>query len=78
MAQRYRGENDCFERRILKETLPRIRVSVTGKIAIVTLIHPSDEEESSADELAKQIRGIIESQLASKSWTIEQVTVLDG
>ena len=52
-------------------------MSVSGKIALVTLIHVSDDKFSSADELAEQIRQAVESSSLSATWTVDRVTVLD-
>ncbi len=52
-------------------------MSVTGKLALVTLVHSPDHISPSTDELAEQIRREVESSSLSPTWIVDMITVLD-
>jgi hypothetical protein len=52
-------------------------VSDSARIALVTLIARSNEESSSPEELAAELRRKLESSPLSRLWTVDKVTVID-
>jgi len=52
-------------------------VSVSAKIALVTLIKSSESDSSQTEELVGEIRQVLQSSSLSKTWSIEKITILD-
>jgi hypothetical protein len=52
-------------------------VSVSAKIALVTLVGYTGEDGLSTNELAAEIRRELERSPLTRSWVVDKVTVLD-
>jgi hypothetical protein len=52
-------------------------VSVSAKIALVTLVGHAGEDGPSTNELAAEIRRELEKSPLARSWGVDKVTVLD-
>jgi len=65
------------QRRISKLQVTNLPVSDLGKIALVTLVHSSNEDLSDSAELIAQIRDKLRLSRITKQWSIEKITILD-
>ena len=75
---RHSVSNPRQKRKTVKaKTATSLTVSISAKVALVTLIACSAETGVSTDEAAVQIRRALEASSLSRSWTVEKVTVLD-
>ena len=52
-------------------------VSVSAKIALVTLTKLSESGPQQTKELVEEIRQVLQSSSLSKTWSIEKITILD-
>jgi len=52
-------------------------VSISAKIALVTLTKLSESGPQQTKELVEEIRQVLQSSNLSKTWSIEKITILD-
>jgi len=52
-------------------------VSISAKIALVTLTKLSMSDPQQTKELVEEIRQVLQSSSLSKTWSIEKITILD-